>query len=64
MPDILTTKELAKALGVKPEFLFDPPAVPPYPFDEYLVSEATAAGTEEGIQKSRRRPRRAAGGES
>jgi len=42
------TKPLAKALGVAPEFLLDPPAVPDYRPSEYLVRQARAEGLEEG----------------
>lgn len=60
VPNLLIVKRLADALGVRPEFLYDPPPVPDYPLSEYLVREATAAGVEEGVR--RRRPRRAAEG--
>lgn len=61
VPSLLMIGPLAQALNVKPEFLFNPPPVPDYPLSEYLVREATEAGVEEGIERSRRRPRRASG---
>ncbi len=61
LPNILTVKPLAKALSVRPEFLYDPPPIPDYPLSEYLVREASATGTEEGIAAARPRRRRAGG---
>ena len=52
LPNILVTKQLAGALGVKPEFLFDPPPVPAYPLAEYLVDQAVASGVEEGRRRA------------
>ena len=60
VPNLLMTKALAEALEVRPEFLFDPPPVPDYPLDEYLVRQAALEGVEQGIAANRRR--RAAGG--
>ena len=59
VPSLLVLKELAAALSVRPEFLYDPPPIPEYPLSEYLVREATAAGMEEGIAAARPRRRRA-----
>lgn len=39
LPNILVTKDLARALGVRPDLLFDPPPVPEYPLDDYLIPE-------------------------
>lgn len=39
VPSALVVKPLAAALGVKVEYLVDPPAVPEYPIDSYLISE-------------------------
>ncbi len=61
VPNLLMTKALAEALEVKPAFLFDPPPVPDYPIEEYLVREAGAAAVEQGIAAANRR-RRGAGG--
>lgn len=36
-PNISALKELADALRVKPELFYDPPALPDYPIDEYLL---------------------------
>ena len=60
VPNMLMTKALAEALGVRPELLFDPPPVPDYPLTEYLVRREGVAGVEQGIERSRRR-RRAVG---
>lgn len=54
VPNIFMLKQLAAALGVKPEFLYDPPAVPDYPISEYLVREATEDAVAEGAQRARR----------
>jgi transcriptional regulator with XRE-family HTH domain len=55
VPNILITKRLAEALGVKPEFLYDPPAVPDYPLSEYLVRQATEQGTADAVRPRQRR---------
>lgn len=60
VPNMLMTKQLALALDVRPEFLFDPPPVPDYPLSEYLVRDAGVSAVAEGVQRSRRQ-RRAAG---
>lgn len=59
VPNLLMTKPLAEALGVRPELLFDPPPVPDYPLAEYLVQEAIASGVEEGLRRARTRSPRA-----
>jgi transcriptional regulator with XRE-family HTH domain len=44
VPNLLMTLPLANALGVKPELLYDPPPVPPYPLAEYVLpSDAEVA---------------------
>jgi hypothetical protein len=58
---MLMVKALAKALSVRPEFLYDPPPIPDYPLSEYLVREASAVGTEEGIAAAGPRRRRSGG---
>jgi hypothetical protein len=58
VPTLLMTKPLAKALGVAPEFLLDPPAVPDYRPSEYLVRQARAEGLEEGVWRAGRSRRR------
>lgn len=55
VPNMLMTKVLARALEVRPEFLFDPPALPDYPISEYLVREAAVEAIDEGVQRVRRR---------
>lgn len=55
VPDIFVLRALSDALGVRPEFLFDPPPVPEYPLSEYLVREATDAAVDEGARRARRR---------
>ncbi len=57
VPNLLMVGPMSKALGVKPEFLFNPPPVPNYPLSEYLVRQAAAEGVEEGIRRSQRQPR-------
>lgn len=64
VPNLFMVKALAKALDVRPEFLFDPPPVPDYPLSEYLVHDATAQGAEEGSVQARRRQRRGGGAAS
>ena len=46
LPNLLMVRPLADALKVRPEFLFDPPEVPEYPLDRYLLE---AADPEDGI---------------
>jgi transcriptional regulator with XRE-family HTH domain len=53
VPNMLMTKALADALGVRPAFLYDPPAVPDYPLADYLVEETIAEGLEEGRRRAR-----------
>lgn len=60
VPSLLVLKQLAEVLGVRPEFLYDPPPIPDYPLSEYLVREATATGVEEGIAAAARPRRRRA----
>lgn len=50
-PGIFMLKALSEALGVRPEFLFDPPPVPAYPLDDYLVAAADS-GAEEGRRRA------------
>ena len=61
VPNLLMTKALAQALGVKPEFLFDPPPLPEYPLSEYLIREAAPGAVEEGARVARQRRARGAG---
>lgn len=37
VPNVLILKQLADALRVKPELFYDPPPLPDYPIDEYLL---------------------------
>lgn len=55
VPSLFIVKDLAAALGVKPEFLYDPPPLPDYPIAEYLVREATEQAVAEASQRARRR---------
>ncbi len=55
VPNIFTLKTLSEALGVRPDFLYDPPAVPDYPLSEYLVREATGEAVDEGVRRARQR---------
>src|SRR5690349_10149216 len=43
VPNALVIRPLADALGVKVEYLVDPPPVPEYPLEAYLVSSETPA---------------------
>lgn len=61
VPSLFVLKDLARTLGVKPEFLYDPPPVPEYPISEYLVREATDSAVAEGVQRARQRRARQAG---
>jgi transcriptional regulator with XRE-family HTH domain len=56
VPNLLMTLALANALGVKPELLYDPPPVPPYPLADYVlpsdaevVSGAAALATDDPL---------------
>lgn len=53
-PSLLDVTPLANALGVRPEYLFDPPEIPEYPIDQYLVEDAVQAGVEEGERRAAR----------
>lgn len=64
VPNLFMVKTLAGALGVKPEFLYDPPPVPDYPLSEYLVRQATEQGIAHAVAEDHRRRRRGVGGES
>lgn len=55
LPNIMVTKDLAEALEVRPEFLFDPPPVPDYPLSQYLVERAAAPAVAEGARRARQR---------
>lgn len=54
-PSILDVAPLAEALGVRADFLIDPPAIPEYPIEKYLL-EAVQEGVQEGLRRAR--PRR------
>ena len=62
VPNLLMLKPIAAALGVKPEFLYDPPPVPVYPLSEFLVRQATEEGVAEGAAPRPRRRRAGASG--
>jgi len=53
VPSLFLVKPISEALEVRPEFLFDPPAIPDYPLADYLVDEAVASGVEEGRRRAR-----------
>lgn len=61
VPNLFQVKQIAAVLGVKPEFIYDPPPVPDYPLSEYLVRQATEQGMAHGVAEDRRRRRRAGG---
>lgn len=54
-PSLLDVGPLANALGVRPEYLFDPPEIPEYPIEQYLVEDAVLGGVEEGERRADRR---------
>lgn len=56
VPSALDVGPLAAALGVDPSYLVDPPPVPEYPLDEYLVTRTTEEGVQRGLARSRRPP--------
>lgn len=56
VPNALTIRPLADALGVSPMLFVDPPPVPEYPLAEYLVRQATQDGLEEGLRRARPSP--------
>lgn len=58
VPNIFTIKPISDALGVRPEFLYDPPPVPDYPLSDYLVQQATQLGVAEQVAAARRVRRR------
>lgn len=57
LPNVMMVVPLSKALGVKPELVYDPPERPAYPISEYLVRVAAEQGIAEGVSRARR-PRR------
>lgn len=59
VPNMLMTKSLAGALGVRPEFLFDPPEVPDYPLADFLL-EAADSGAAEAHRRETTGPAREA----
>lgn len=58
LPNIMMVAPLARALGVKPELVYDPPERPEYPISDYLVRVAGEAAIAEGISRARRLPKR------
>lgn len=64
VPNLFMVKRLAEALGVRPEFLYDPPPVPDYPLSEYLVRQATEQGIAHAVAEDRPRRRRGGGAAS
>lgn len=59
VPSALDVAPLAAALGVRVELLVDPPALPTYPLEDYLVDTANS-GVQEGLRRDRQRLRREA----
>lgn len=55
VPNVLEIAPLAEALGVDPIYLVNPPPVPDYPLDEYLVRETIADAVAEGIDRAQLR---------
>jgi transcriptional regulator with XRE-family HTH domain len=60
VPNLFMVKQIAEALDVRPELVYDPPPVPDYPLSEYLVRREGALSVAEGAARARR-PRRASG---
>lgn len=52
VPSALAIRPLADALGVKVEYLVDPPVVPTYPVDDYLIPEEEAQGQAELVRRA------------
>lgn len=53
-PSALDVGPLANALGVRADYLIDPPAIPEYPLEQYLVETAVQAGLRAGVQRASR----------
>jgi transcriptional regulator with XRE-family HTH domain len=51
VPSALDVGPLARALGVRAELLIDPPALPAYPLEDYLI-DAAESGVEEGLRRA------------
>lgn len=56
-PSLLDLVPLADALGVDPRLFVDPPPIPEYPIEQYLVRESVEAGIEEGTRRALERHR-------
>jgi transcriptional regulator with XRE-family HTH domain len=61
LPDLYQADELVDVLQVRPELFRDPPPVPPYPINDYLlgaaetaVGNAVAKGRVRGADRARR----------
>lgn len=55
VPNILSVKPLSGALGVRPEFLYDPLPVPEYPIEDYLLAAADSGASEAHLRATTRR---------
>jgi transcriptional regulator with XRE-family HTH domain len=53
VPSALSIRPLADALGVSPMLFVDPPPVPEYPLEEYLVRRTGSEAIEEGLRRAR-----------
>jgi transcriptional regulator with XRE-family HTH domain len=51
VPNLFMVKPIADALEVRAELLFDPPPIPEYPLERYLV-DAGESGAEEGRRRA------------
>ena len=56
VPSALDVGPLARALGVKPGMLVDPPEIPAYPLAEYLVLDGLESAGAEGLRRGRQAP--------
>jgi transcriptional regulator with XRE-family HTH domain len=51
-PSALDVGPLAAALGVRSDYLIEPPPIPDYPIERYLVEVAMQAGVQQGLQRA------------
>ena len=55
VPSIIDAGPLGEALGVAPELLLNPPEIPRYALDEYLVRDAVDSAVDEAVARDRQR---------
>lgn len=54
VPSALDLGPLSEALGVRPLYFLEPPPVPDYPLEEFLVRREVASAVEEAASRPRR----------